>query len=94
LGLEINKALGKKQQTARAWKSSGEQSGTEAAHYRYTTDLHPPNTRIRVASTVYGSSQLHSVIDKTAWRNRSLGHHAPRVTHRAFSHTLADKLDR
>jgi hypothetical protein len=59
-----------------------------------TTDLHSPNTRIRVASTVYGSSQLDFYIDTIAWRNRSLGYHAPRVTHRAFSHTSANKLDR
>jgi hypothetical protein len=60
---------------------------------RYTTDLHPPITRRRVATIVHPSSQLYFDIDTSAWRKRSLGYHAPRVTHRAFSHTLADKLE-
>jgi hypothetical protein len=62
-----------------------QQSGTKAAH---CLSLHhppaPPNTRRRVANTVYGSSKSDVDIDTTAWRKRSLGYHAQRVTHRAF----------
>jgi len=92
LGLEINKA--RQETTTRPLESrpANNPEPKPPISYRYTTDLHSPNTRIRVASTVYGSFQLGIDIHTIAWRNRSLGYHAPRVTHRAFS--LADELDR
>jgi hypothetical protein len=98
LGLEINKALGKKQQPPPALESrpASEQAirnRSRPLSLQYTTDRPAPNTRRRAARTVYGLSQLDSDIDTTAWRKHSLGYHAQRVTHRAFSHILNDELE-